>query len=188
MYFQRVLRRGIRQLVEWTDATAATVVYDSAGQPINHGDFAAKVRDQQNVAVITCTDRGFVFGAFFSARAPPNAYEWNDPGAFVFSLESHGLCETPRRFVPYDRTGVAVRVADDFVGCCSIRGERPGPVGIFVSTGSLFFGDESAPRKLEKIDVVFDGAQAPFFIGAECAEAKKYLPVRLIAVQLTLFA
>ena len=96
--------RYANTLKEWSGKTTANVIYDSSVCSFNDNCLFQMVKDKPNVAIITTTADGDVFGGFFSVPVTVQNVEFEDPNMFIFSFESHGRCETPQRFFPNEET------------------------------------------------------------------------------------
>ena len=94
----RLLLRGMFMLKTWTEMATATIVYDSTVDPPAKGDFFETILYKENIAVVAFTGDGDVFGVFhnFSLSDQERVTE---PRVFLFSLESHGRCMTPKQFL-----------------------------------------------------------------------------------------
>ena len=102
----RQLQRGMHVLKEWTRKTDATIVFDSLIDPFTNQGLFDNVKRKLNIAIVEFTTEGDVFGAFHSVSVTEQEKDINDKKSF-FSLESHGRCVTPQRFLA--KTDVRVR-------------------------------------------------------------------------------
>ena len=82
----------------WMGKKRATIVYDSVVDPFTADGLFGKVKGKRNIAVVGFTTDGDVFGGFYSVAVTEQDEEFFDPNVFIFSFESHGRCETPKRF------------------------------------------------------------------------------------------
>ena len=88
----------VSSLKAWTGKVSAVIVFDSTVDEFTSDGLFEKVRGKPNVAVVGFTTDGGVFGGFYSVSVTTFETHY-DPTVFVFSFESHGRCETPKRFV-----------------------------------------------------------------------------------------
>ena len=91
--------KGVESLKSWTGKANATIVYDSTVDQFTADGLFDKVKGKRNVAVIGFTTDCDVFGGFYSVAVTEQNRCFFDPNIFAFSFESHGRCETPKRFV-----------------------------------------------------------------------------------------
>ena len=92
------MRSGLNALKEWTGKETASIVYNSTADPFTDGCLFDRVKGKENIAIFEFTRNGDVFGGFYSVAATQQHIDF-DPNIFVFSLESHGWCETPQCFM-----------------------------------------------------------------------------------------
>ena len=85
-------------LREWTVKARATIVFDSTIDEFTADGIFNKVKGRQNIALVGFTTDGDIFGGFYSVAVTEQWKDFDDPNIFVFSFESHGRCETPKRF------------------------------------------------------------------------------------------
>ena len=89
---------GVEALKQWTGKASAKVIYDSNTDEFTADGLFNKVKGKPNVALVGFTTDGDVFGGFYSVAVTEQDEEFEDPNIFAFSFESHGRCETPKRF------------------------------------------------------------------------------------------
>ena len=108
------MAKGVEALKQWTGKSTATFIYDSNIDDFTFEAFFNKVQKKRNVAVVGFTFYGDVFGGCYSVGARTQDDCFWDPNMFIFSFESHGRCQTPKRFdVQSDSRGDAkVRLRD----------------------------------------------------------------------------
>ena len=96
----QVVATSLKDLMAWSNAQSATVVYDSQREQFSEHRLFESVVGLPNVAVIGFTDKHDIFGGFYRQPiAKPNQQN-NDPDMFVFALNANGRCKAPKRFVP----------------------------------------------------------------------------------------
>ena len=105
-----VIREGCQALMRWTAREKAQIIYDSDNDPFTATAFKEKCFGKSNIAVITFTTTGDVFGAYIHIKIDQLKTLYADRRHFVFSLECHGRFETPRRWMlrPEKRQGTCV--------------------------------------------------------------------------------
>ena len=129
----------LETLTRWTGASTATTLFDSDVDEFTEDRCFCCVQDTPNVMLVVFTADGDVFGVFFSRAVTTQDEVTKDPTIFFFSLESHGRCATPQRFVvrrefrrnvwvlfyEHDRwTGRFAEVGLSGYGCLYIGNER----------------------------------------------------------------
>ena len=98
-----MMDHGLTALKQWLKRTNTTIVFDSSVDGFTDDAFFEKVRDKQDIAVIGFTTDGDVFGGFYSVALTEQDKSFPDPNMFIFSIESHGRCNTPQKFVVRQR-------------------------------------------------------------------------------------
>ena len=97
-----VMTIGLNSLKEWTDKVHFNIINDSKKDPFSADALFKKVKSKENIAVIGLVgftkDRD-VFGGFYSVAVTKQNMNFWDPDMFVFSLESHGRCMTPQKYL-----------------------------------------------------------------------------------------
>ena len=106
----------------WTGKASATVIYDSTVDEFTDQGLYNKVEGKANIALVGFTADGDVFGGFHNVAVTKQEEPVYDPDMFIFSFESHGRCETPRRFVVMEEEAYVEFFRDD-------------PCGWFVNVG-----------------------------------------------------
>ena len=91
--------KGVDALRAWTGTTTATIIFDSTVDEFTSDGLFKAVKAKPNIAIITSTTDGDVFGGFYSVAVTSQDEAFYDPSIFVFSFESHERCATPQRFV-----------------------------------------------------------------------------------------
>ena len=160
---------GVAALKQWTAHTAATVVYHSGVDPFTPAAFFEGIRGRPNVALITTTTDGDVFGAFYSVPISENETDVHDPSAFVFSLESHGRCETPQRFPirPQYRDAMSMTV---FLHNANRWFFTMG-AGIGAQCGWFCIGNERSLTWSESMSIAFEGLEDTTLTGKNLPQA-----------------
>ena len=169
----RQLQRGMHVLKEWTGKKAATIVYDSRIDPFTKEGLFEKVKDKQNIAIVGFTTDGDVFGGFHAEAVTEKGKGFIDNNFFLFSLESHGRCVTPQRFVAK--------------ACVYVLYCKEYDQGVFVSFDpflrfGLTFGDEKTGVKGRWRPGRFQGIQDTTLTGKTSNDSKTR---RLVAIHLT---
>ena len=93
------MTRCVSALKEWTGKTCSTIIYDSTVDEFTDQGLFEKIKGKRNVAMIATTTDGDVFGGFFNVAVTEQDEFFMDPNIFIFSFESHGRCETPKKFI-----------------------------------------------------------------------------------------
>ena len=92
-------REDVSTFKEWVGKKNVEIIYDSDVDEFTWKMFNSKCLHQPNIAIISFTQDGDVFGGYFNI-AVNETWEWlKDPNHFIFSFESHGRCQTPQRFM-----------------------------------------------------------------------------------------
>ena len=176
---QRAMAAGVVALKEWAGKSRASLVYDSRADPFTPDGLFAKIRDRPNVALITCTTDGDVFGCFYTMPVKVAGKSYLDPNMFIFSFESHGRCATPQRFmVKADMRGKAdvyVRKSTDSV---LVSFGKPG--------GCSGFTREKVPAVCRGMSTVWEGIQDTTLTGRTAVgkETNPFFCARVVALQL----
>ena len=180
-----ILDTGIRALKEWTAASAAAVVYDSAVDPFTVDGLFAKVKNKPNVAVIGFTTGRDVFGEFY--RIPITETDQKaafDPSIFVFSFEAHGRCAAPKKFAVWPAF-----VAKAQAVFCKREKERTyGFLWFWVDgQGGFYLGNERSMSYCKNAANAFAGLDNTTLTGANTTHngGEYHHPTRLVAVQLS---
>ena len=84
--------------MRWGRAHDVAVLFDSDVDEFTGRGFVQTVLHRPNVAVVGFTTEGDVFGGFYNVAVTEENWRFSDLNIFAFSFESHGRCETPRRF------------------------------------------------------------------------------------------
>lgn len=92
------LEKGISALKNWTGKAVASIIYDSQKDPFTDQCLFDKVKGKANIALVAFTSEGDLFGGFYDVTVTEQDKAFYDPNMFVFSFESHGRCETPKKF------------------------------------------------------------------------------------------
>ena len=88
----------INALKAWTNLDRFTIIYDSNIDEYTDDGLFNKVEGVRNIAVIGFSIDGDVFGGFFSVAARERNKKFFDRNMFIYSFQSRGRCETPKRF------------------------------------------------------------------------------------------
>ena len=161
----------------WAGKPVATLLYDSDVDEFTAGGLFGRVAARQNVAVVTVTADGDVFGLFHTVPVTEDEHTYIDPALFVFSFESHGRCMTPQRFVVKRGMGDAAY----------LQYWRNNPDEWFVQVGVRYegyvlVGSEAARTPAVELGLAFEGLDSAALTGHEDGE---HVSVRVIAVCLS---
>ena len=85
-------------LKDWTGKSKATILYDTMVDEFTDQGLFDKVNGKPNVALIVFTEDGDVFGVFYDIAVNRQRKPYVNPDIFLFCFESHGRCETPKKF------------------------------------------------------------------------------------------
>ena len=88
----------INALKEWTGMAHTTILYDSTVHEFTDRGLFNTIQGKPNIAIITVTTDGDIFGGFYTIPVTEANDKFYDPNIFLCSFESHGRCETPQRF------------------------------------------------------------------------------------------
>ena len=83
----------------WVGKERAEIIFDSDVDEFTNRMFNIKCLDKPNIAVIGFTTEGDVFGGYLEKEVSETDKLLTDPNHFIFSLESHGRCKTPMRWM-----------------------------------------------------------------------------------------
>ena len=172
---------GVNALKEWTGKGSATIVYDSTVDEFTDDAFFNSVRGKPNIAVVGFTTDGDVFGGFYSVAVTEHDWVIFDPNVFIFSFESHGRCETPRRFdvKGWLRDEANVRVDRDNVG---------GFVTFWAdneSGGGFTLGNEKSSSYCVDLSLGFEGIEDTTLTGRSGSFPNNHHCARLVTIQMT---
>ena len=78
----------VETMRQWTGKTHETIIYDSTVDEFTADDLFAHVKGKENIAIVTTTIDGDVFGAFYSCAVKVQEELHHDPNIFAFSFES----------------------------------------------------------------------------------------------------
>ena len=176
------MARLLETLTRWTGTTRAVILFDSDIGEFSTDAFFWCVRDTPSVVLVVFTADGDVFGVFFSRAVTTQNEVIKDPNIFFFSLESHGRCETPQRFVvrrEFQRSvWVLFNEHDRWTG-------RFGEVGL-VGYGCLFIGNERSETACCGLSRIVESIEDTTLTGwcAGETDTHTYRCIRLIAVHL----
>ena len=165
----------INALKQWTRKETSTIVFDSTVDEFTGDGLFEKVKGIPNIAVVGFTTEGDVFGGFYRIVVTTPNKSFRDPDMFVFSFESHGRCETPKRFlVKSEKKGDAsvLFFKNHTYGFISFDGE----------SGWLFLGNQSSNTWCHHLARVFEGVYDTTLTGKK--DRENFTCTRLAAVQL----
>ena len=169
------MNKGVRALKQWTGKTRAAIVFDSKKDPFTDQGLFDKVRGKANIALVAFTADGDVFGGFDSVAVTEQGKAFKDPDMFVFSFESHGRCETPKRFA----------VKEDKRRYKSVRyfkGNTNGFVDVGGSAGSFILGNEGTYTNCYELSRGFEGIEDNTLTGNTFPQ--NFTCTRIVAVHL----
>ena len=162
-------------LKEWTAKTRAMLVYDSKVDPFTDDGLFQAVKGKPNIAIISATTDGDVFGGFYSVAVMGQDKFFRDPNIFAFSFESHGRCATPQRF----------DVKEENKGRACVRFFKDNGNGWFVTfyggAGGFFLGNEKSRTFCTNLSDAFEGIEDTTLTGNN---REFFTCTRLIAIQL----
>ena len=173
----KTMTKGMNALKQWTGKASATIVYDSKKDPFTDQGLFDKVRGKANIALVTFTADGDVFGGFHSRAATEQDKSFKDPDMFIFSFESRGRCETPQRFV----------VKEERKGNKYLRYYKNSPYVTFVDVGGnhgcFYLGNEKSSNTFcYELSSGFVGIQDNTLAGKPNCE--RFTCIRIVAVHL----
>ena len=177
-----IMASSVETMKQWIGKPHATIIYDSDVHPYTASTLFAHVRGRENIALVTTTADGDVFGAFFSCAVKFREEHFQDPNIFAFSFESHGRCATPQRFgLKPER---AQRAIVSFCNYSSMGWFAW--VGVF-SEGAFHFGNEKSRPRCWNLSRIFEGMGDCTLSGKTWRgrDDEGYRCTRLIAVQFT---
>ena len=99
-------RENVSTMKRWVGKERARIIFDSDVDPFTNEMFNFKCMNKPNIAVIGFTTDGDVFGGYLEKEVCEAGKELKDPNHFIFSLESHGRCKTPMRFLRKEKRKV----------------------------------------------------------------------------------
>ena len=176
------MQRCVNALRQWTGKAKATVVYDSTFDEFMVEGLFDKVKGKPNIAIIATTMGGDVFGGFYSVAATKQDEYFFDPTIFVFSFESHGRCQTPKRFPVKEgyKTSAYVKFwKDNHAGFVSFGAG---------STGWFWLGNERSNSFCYYMSLAFQGLEDTTLTGRDSINRRNINPfhnyARLVAVLL----
>ena len=127
--------RYANTLKGWTGTSTASVVYDSRVNPFTDQGLFDKVKGKANIALITFTSDGDVFGGFFNVAMTEQDKDFKHLDIFIFLFDSHGRCATPQRF--------AVKEEDkQFADVCFWKNDSDKFVWFWGCSCGFFLGNE----------------------------------------------
>ena len=173
------IQRGMVALMEWTGKTSAQVVYDSTVDEFTAGGIFEQVSGKPNIALIAFTAECDVFGGFYSVAVDKQDTAFFDPTIFLFSLESHGRCETPKHFTVKEdaRDTIAVRFCEPTENgwCVSIDA---------VVRGGVHLGNAQSTTTCWGLADLFDGIEPTTLTGTD-GPSEPFHCTRLVAFHLS---
>ena len=122
-------RENVSTMKGWVGKERARIIFDSDVDEFTNASFNAKCLNKPNIAVIGFTEEGDVFGGFLEREVNEADKYFKDPNHFIFSLESHGRCKTPVRFLRKEER------RDGYAVCWNMNGSHG-----FISFGSILGG------------------------------------------------
>ena len=163
-------------LKAWTGKTTASVVYDSKVDQFTDDGLFQAVKGKPNVAIITTTTDGDVFGGFYSVAVTDQDRVFFDPNLFLFSFESHGRCMTPKKF------DVKEKSKDD-AGVMFYKNDSDGWFVTFDGgSGCFYLGNEKSRTFCVDLYWGFEGIEDTKLTGKKYPE--NFTCTRLLAIQL----
>ena len=172
----------IKALKQWTGKSAVDVVFDSAVDEFTSEGLFQTIRQKSDIALVGFTTDGDVFGVYLSVVVDKEREELKDTKCFVFSLESHGRCETPKRFYAKEELKNE--------GPCMVyaKNYRSGFIAIRSGNGCFWLGNEKSNAFCMTMSKGFEGLLNTTLTGRTY---NGYTPsgydhyARLIAIQLS---
>ena len=120
-----VINDAIPQLKQWIQKEQCETAYDSMVDPFTKEAFYLKTLNKPNIMIIGVTTDDDIFGGYLSIPVDCCDTNFQDRLHFLFSLESHGRCPTPRFF----------QRREEYLGRNAVRFCQSHPYG-FLSFGS----------------------------------------------------
>ena len=167
----------VSALKEWTGKGSATIIYDSRVDPFTDQGLFDKVKGKANIAVVGFTADGDVFGGFYNVAVTEQNSSFYDPNMFIFSFESHGRCETPKRF-----TVKAEKRGDKYV--CFYKNHSSGRfVNIGGNAGWFYLGNETSKTYCFYLSDGYEGIENTTLTG-KTGSSNPFTCTRIVAIQL----
>ena len=172
----------INALKEWTGKANVTIVFDSTFDEFTDDGLFDKVKGKPNIAIVGFTTDGDVFGGFYSPAVTKQFKDFFDPNLFAFSFESHGRCETPKRFM------VKEGWLKEKANVSFSKNNISGFVGFWVfAYGWFYLGNEKSNSWCHDLSDAFEGIEKMTLTGQN--NTSKYTPpfhhcARIVAIQL----
>ena len=171
-----------RRLKLWTGKSSATIIYDSTVDGFTADGLFNKVKGKRNIALVGFTTEGDVFGGFYQKAVTQQDKEFNDPAIFAFSFESHGRCDTPKRFVVKENVKENALVLFE-------KKDKNGFVVFYVNMAdsSIRLGNERSESNCWNVSSSFEGLEDTTLTGKDGTfdEGPYHHCTRLVAVQLS---
>ena len=166
----------IEALKAWTGKSNVSILFDSTVNEFTNDGLFETVRGKWDVALIAITSDGYVFGGYYSTPALRQEERLNDPNMFLFSLESHGRCATPKQF--------PVKHKQMFnVYTYYFKSNAPGAFVYFGTVqGGVFLGNEQSRSYASRASAGFSGIENKVLGGTP--DWTPFTCTRLLAVQL----
>ena len=159
------MERCVDALKRWTGKSKPTIIFDSTVDEFTNDCLFQKVRGKPNVAIVATTTDGDVFGGFYSVAVTERLKDENlfDPNMFAFSFESHGRCETPKRFAVKKKFKVDAGVAFFF------KNDSDMPfVEFYGGGGEFFLGNEKTETWCYNLSDCFKNVENTTLTGKNC--------------------
>ena len=145
-------------LKQWTGKAKATIIFDSTVDEFTGEVLFDAIKGKQNIALISFTTDGDVFGGYHSVAVTKQSEEFYDPTIFAFSFESHGRCMTPQRFMVHERSREK--------GYAYYRNGSSGFASFQVGeVGCFWLGNEKSDSYCWWLSRMFDGLDDTTFSG-----------------------
>ena len=134
------------------------------------------VEGKRNIAIVATTTDGDVFGGFYSVAVWKLDKYFVDPNIFIFSFESRGRCETPKRFPASD-------LWKDGAYVSFYKNDSYGRFVVFDGgSGRFFLGNEKTKHFCFNLACSFYGIEDTTLTGNDHRES--FTCCRLVAVHL----
>ena len=161
-----ILEKNITKMSEWTGKLKARILYDSKKNEFTNAEFNKKCLNQSNIAIVGFTTDGDVFGGYLEQAITKTSTYFNDQNHFVFSLESHGRCQTPQRWFQKNRSGNTVYWREN----CS-----NGFIKFGDGNGHYFYlGNEQSDSYCYNLSGMYDGIQDTTLTGKNGSSSNTY--------------
>ena len=168
----------VSALKEWTGKGSATIIFDSTVDEFTDQGLFDKVKGKANIALVGFTTDGDVFGGFYNVAVTEQNRYFFDPNMFIFSFESHGRCETPKRF----------DVKAEERGKRYVRFYKDNSNGRFVDIGGFagcfYLGNEKSRTWCYNLSYGYEGIEDTTLTGKPNGYPNFHHCTRIVAIQL----